>query len=660
MIDNKTQRLALPLPNVDNYLEDDVARLADALTILDEKVATVGSDGKIPVEQIPAVALTDTFPVSSEAAMLSLDAQPGDVAIREDLSKSFILMSAPATMLGNWKEIVNDALVQLGKTSGGSLVVLLDGKTVQQVADRLTANLLAEDATLSTESLAGKTKIEIDRAMTVVDSDNQGAKVGAGATIVGNMPNQNPITTTKKAQSALRLDGDDISINNVTGGGVADSTNTSTSEFITSRMADAVDGKKLKRLRVRGADITGFTTGIALSGINGAIIQDVRARNMRYSPTGLNSAGGYLMVCGGNAKHVIMNAIQHQLVPGADRHTLYISANSGDTLGWSYWNVSNVDSDYSANSVDNKGVSGVPFAMSPIHVRNGQNLNLVNHMVEGYICSAFDYENQFGPINNTNVSNVMATESQSFQNGTLTEQGVLRVGYNQYPHTNEHHNFSNFNIKMVRGTDNAGNKMAAGTDNGVHGSKVQFANFSNGQITVESGCAFRLYNSSYINIDNICDRLLDTTSGLNSIYLKACSNITIGNVQSNRQPTGSKERIYTIEDDCTEITCRFPRRVSFIVNSSGISSIEDRWNMLNGTPTLNADGKTVNVPLRTHVSTNAKRLCNVHNLTLANVKAVRVGDIDANTLRVGFWDTSLNAQSTTGNANNVVVIEFTC
>lgn len=138
MIDNKTQRLALPLPNVDNYLEDDVNRLSEALQILDAKVATVGDDGKIPVGQIPAVALTDTFPVNSETAMLSLEAQPGDIAIRNDLSKSFILMAAPATMLGNWKEIVNDALVQLAKPSGASLIALSSGETLQDAINYVT------------------------------------------------------------------------------------------------------------------------------------------------------------------------------------------------------------------------------------------------------------------------------------------------------------------------------------------------------------------------------------------------------------------------------------------------------------------------------------------------------------------------------------------
>lgn len=113
MIDNKTERLELPLPNIDNYLEQDVDRLAEALTILDRKVATVGDDGKVPVAQLPAVAITDTFPVDSQEAMLLLNAQPGDVAIRSDVSKSFILMQAPASVLQNWKELLNDAVVRL-------------------------------------------------------------------------------------------------------------------------------------------------------------------------------------------------------------------------------------------------------------------------------------------------------------------------------------------------------------------------------------------------------------------------------------------------------------------------------------------------------------------------------------------------------------------
>lgn len=69
-------------------------------------VASLGSDGKIPSSQLPAIAINDTFVVSSQSAMLALDAQVGDVAVRTDVSKSFILTASPASSLGNWQEIL--------------------------------------------------------------------------------------------------------------------------------------------------------------------------------------------------------------------------------------------------------------------------------------------------------------------------------------------------------------------------------------------------------------------------------------------------------------------------------------------------------------------------------------------------------------------------
>lgn len=69
-------------------------------------VATLGSNGKIPSSQIPALAISETFVVATQAAMLALVAETGDVAVRTDLSKSFILSAEPASMLGNWQELL--------------------------------------------------------------------------------------------------------------------------------------------------------------------------------------------------------------------------------------------------------------------------------------------------------------------------------------------------------------------------------------------------------------------------------------------------------------------------------------------------------------------------------------------------------------------------
>lgn len=69
-------------------------------------VATLGLDGKVPAGQLPTLIVTDTFVVSSQAEMLALTAERGDMAIRSDLSKTFVLVANDATVLSNWIEML--------------------------------------------------------------------------------------------------------------------------------------------------------------------------------------------------------------------------------------------------------------------------------------------------------------------------------------------------------------------------------------------------------------------------------------------------------------------------------------------------------------------------------------------------------------------------
>ena len=68
--------------------------------------ATLDVDGKLTPGQIPALAITDTFVVATQVAQLALTAQRGDVAIRTDLGKSFILVTDDPTLLANWRELL--------------------------------------------------------------------------------------------------------------------------------------------------------------------------------------------------------------------------------------------------------------------------------------------------------------------------------------------------------------------------------------------------------------------------------------------------------------------------------------------------------------------------------------------------------------------------
>lgn len=69
-------------------------------------VATLGADSKVPQAQLPAIAITDTDVVASEVAMLALTAQTGDVAVRTDLNKTFILAGTDPSVLGDWQEML--------------------------------------------------------------------------------------------------------------------------------------------------------------------------------------------------------------------------------------------------------------------------------------------------------------------------------------------------------------------------------------------------------------------------------------------------------------------------------------------------------------------------------------------------------------------------
>lgn len=93
-------------------------------------------DGKIPTEQLPALAITETFVVASESAMLALDAQPGDIAIRTDLSKSFILADIGASTLSNWKELLTPADA-VSSVNGQTGAVSLDSDDVSEGSTNL-------------------------------------------------------------------------------------------------------------------------------------------------------------------------------------------------------------------------------------------------------------------------------------------------------------------------------------------------------------------------------------------------------------------------------------------------------------------------------------------------------------------------------------------
>lgn len=69
-------------------------------------VASLDAAGLLPTTQLPPLAITQVSVVASQTAMLALTAQRGDVAIRTDLNKSFILATDSPSTLADWKELL--------------------------------------------------------------------------------------------------------------------------------------------------------------------------------------------------------------------------------------------------------------------------------------------------------------------------------------------------------------------------------------------------------------------------------------------------------------------------------------------------------------------------------------------------------------------------
>ena len=108
-----------------------LSKITDAGTAASKNVGTavgnvpvIGVDGKLDSGIMPAITITDTFVVNSETAMLALAAQTGDVCVRTDLSKSFILKGADPTVLANWQELLTPTDV-VQSVNGKTGVVIL-------------------------------------------------------------------------------------------------------------------------------------------------------------------------------------------------------------------------------------------------------------------------------------------------------------------------------------------------------------------------------------------------------------------------------------------------------------------------------------------------------------------------------------------------------
>lgn len=146
IITSATQLTAADIPALT------LSKISDAGTAAGKNVGTaagdvpvLGSDGKLDESLLPAIAITETFVVDSQAAMLALSAQRGDVAVRTDENKSYILNADNPTVLANWVWLRTPDCKVLSVNSKTGAVVLTtsdiaEGANLYFTEARATAN----------------------------------------------------------------------------------------------------------------------------------------------------------------------------------------------------------------------------------------------------------------------------------------------------------------------------------------------------------------------------------------------------------------------------------------------------------------------------------------------------------------------------------------
>lgn len=581
--------------------------------------ATLDSNGKIPVSIIPAIALTEPFVVASQAEMLALPAQTGDIAKRTDLGYSFCLAASPASTLSNWVQLTDDVLAQLGQSSGAASVGALDDvgspSTVQALLTQKANKVDLSGAggsqligngkdTVSSflfhtpeEFNSGNMDAAVAASLAASASDGRrtwikGSKALAVTTSIpqGVMVQNDGVINSSATVVALHL----LSGANLVGGSVNNSVPSGA-----IRVWQGVSGAKVRDITSSGsvqpnttssyslelyqandfslsnASFSGYSGAINLQQTNRANINNLTSKNMFYHSS--YDAGGYGVLTGG-AKDTIVNGLQY--VAGntntsdgySGRHAIYHSVLRLNGVNYSCENAifSNVIANYRDKTVEAAGA---------INIRMNSRAIYSNVIIDG------------SHVSGTPEDGLIS--SQVFSQGIIKTikraEGVSKYGFSWGKAQNGFYTTGNITANTI---------IAVSPADGISSSncyayEVTGRNHLIGNLIVDvppDSTPF-IVRAEVTNV--VISDILDSASNPTApfILFEGGSNISLRGIKTLRQMFGSIGNV-------TDLTVDFPR-VSTININSGVITTSDNNALFDS---VTASSTNIAVVFKKHVT----------------------------------------------------------
>ena len=94
--------------------------------------ASLDGEGKLEASQLPKEAIIDAFEVNSEEAMLQLQAQKGDICVRTDLNRTYVLRTNDPTLAENWVYLRSE-IAPVSSVNGQTGAVVITTETINAV-----------------------------------------------------------------------------------------------------------------------------------------------------------------------------------------------------------------------------------------------------------------------------------------------------------------------------------------------------------------------------------------------------------------------------------------------------------------------------------------------------------------------------------------------